>query len=350
MKEKKLTKRVSYAKYGYIFSAPFVIAFLVFQLYPLIFTTSIGFTNMQGMIMLGAGLGDATFTWNNDQSVFYWFSDVFNSDLFRRAFQNTILIWFLNFIPQMVLALALAALFTNSMLKLKFVGFFKIMFYMPNIITAGSIAMLFSTLFGHPIGPVNDFLQMTGLREGPTNILNNVFWANPLGFSLSLYNSQVIIAFIQFWMWYGVTMIILIAGIMGISPTLFEAAAIDGASHIKTFIHVTLPSLRTILLFTLVTSFVGGMQMFDIPRLFQDGEPRNATLTTSLFIFQQGFSTAHRFNRAAAASMLMFIFICIISITLFYVMRDKDAAKDKRERRARRRAKRELEAARRAIQ
>jgi multiple sugar transport system permease protein len=139
-------------------------------------------------------------------------------------------------------------------------------------------------------------------------------------------------------MWYGVTMIILIAGIMGISPTLFEAAAIDGANHIKTFFHVTLPLLRTILLYTLVTSFVGGMQMFDIPRLFMDGRPQNATLTTSLFIFQQAFENRQMFNRAAAASMLMFIIICFVSMILFWFMRDKEAAQLRREVKARRRA------------
>ncbi|MCL1877283.1 MAG: sugar ABC transporter permease, partial [Defluviitaleaceae bacterium] len=137
---------------------------------------------------------------------------------------------------------------------------------------------------------------------------------------------------------------ILVAGIMGISPTLFEAAAIDGASHTKSFFYITLPSLRTILLFTLVTSFVGGMQMFDIPRLFEDGEPRNTTLTTSLFIFQQAFEGAERYNRAAAASMIMFAFIVIISSGLFYVLRDKDVARERKERKMRERAERRLAA------
>ncbi|MCL2224181.1 MAG: Ig-like domain-containing protein [Defluviitaleaceae bacterium] len=270
-------------------------------------------------------------------SPFHHFQDILSSPLFRTALQNTIFIWLLNFIPQMVLALALAAWFTNTMMKLKGVGFFKIMFYMPNIITAASIALLFSTLFGHPIGPVNDFLVRFGFTEGSVNILNNMF-AEPFGFRI--FYAQLIVAFIQFWMWYGVTMIILVAGIMGISPTLFEAAAIDGATHTKAFFHVTLPALRTIVLYVLVTSFVGGMQMFDIPRLFNNGLPQNSTLTTSLFIFQQAFEGAQRFNRAAAASMIMFVIICVFSSVLFYIMRDKDAGKQRRELKAREKARR----------
>ena len=539
--EPKLTKRVSYAKYGYIFTLPFILAFLIFQLYPLIFTTTIGFTDMEGPVMLGAGLSDTTFTWNtvvegsntlqmrgrvipdnvtnrdvewsvtpltgdaaisegglltalsegtvlvrataadgtgvfdemeitirgqvipdeiatanvqlpdnpvtsisisgdggatgisvdsgsmqiyatilpadanqnitwsvrqfdgnatinaagsltarangtvfvrataNDGSgvydeieitisgqsapsisaesvvvsgvgdadtiftedgtlnPFFWFIDVLNSELFRTAFANTIFIWLLNFIPQILLALTLASWFTNKLLRIKLVGFYKILFYMPNIITAASIALLFSTLFGHPIGPANDLMVRLGIQEYSVNILERVF-AEPFGYSI--FNAQVIVAFIQFWMWYGVTMIILIAGIMGISPTLFEAAAIDGASHFKTFRYITLPSLRTILLFTLVTSFVGGMQMFDIPRMFMDGRPQNSTLTTSLFIFHQAFEGAQRYNRSAAASMIMFVFICAVSGVLFYIMRDKDAARLRREVRAKEKAMR----------
>jgi multiple sugar transport system permease protein len=135
-------------------------------------------------------------------------------------------------------------------------------------------------------------------------------------------------------MWYGSTMIVLIAGVLGISPTLFEAAAIDGASGLQTFFRITLPSLRTILLYTLITSMIGGLQMFDIPRLFLMGGPDNATLTTSVFIYGQAFSGSYLYNRASAASMIMFIIIAVLSAILFYVMRDKDAEKLKKEKKA----------------
>ena len=131
-------------------------------------------------------------------------------------------------------------------------------------------------------------------------------------------------------------MIILIAGINGISVSIFEAAAIDGATSIQTFFQVTLPSLRPILLYTLVTSFVGGMQMFDIPRLLvQRSGPDGATLTTAVYIYNQAFSGSYMFNRAAAASVILFLIIASCSLVLFYTMRDKDAEALKRSQKAR---------------
>ena len=120
-------------------------------------------------------------------------------------------------------------------------------------------------------------------------------------------------------------MIVLISGILGISPEIFESAEVDGANRLQTFIYVTIPNIKTILLFTLVTSLIGGLNMFDIPKLFMLGGPDNATLTTSVFIYNQAFSGSYMYNRAAAASMIMFTIICALSAVLFFIMRDKDA-------------------------
>ena len=186
---------------------------------------------------------------------------------------------------------------------------------MPNIITAATVAILFNALFGYPMGPVNDLMTRFGIFDSPYNFLvkKNI--------------AQDIVIFIQTWMWYGYTMIILISGILGISPEIFEAAEVDGANGWQTFWHVTLPNIRTIMLFTLVTSLIGGLNMFDIPRLFLMGGPDNATLTTSVFIYNQAFSGSYMYNRAAAASMIMFIIICAVSGIMFYFLRDKDEAK-----------------------
>jgi multiple sugar transport system permease protein len=131
-------------------------------------------------------------------------------------------------------------------------------------------------------------------------------------------------------MWYGYTMIILISGVLGINPELFEAAEIDGATRRQTFFRVTLPNLRTILLFTLVTSLVGGLNMFDVPKLFQNGGPDSSTLTSATFIYNQAFSGSYLYNRASAASLIMFVIIAICSAALFLIMLDKDAAKLKK--------------------
>ncbi len=300
-----MKKKRRYAKYGYLFCTPFIIAFLIFSLYPIIFTIVLSFTDFKGM-------GNVNFHFL--ENPFQNFETILKNPSFRKAFANTLGIWICNFIPQIGLALLLTAWFTDNRYKIKGAGFFKVIFYMPNIITAATIAILFNAFFGYPMGPVNDLFTTLGFSEQPVQFLQNKTVA------------RGVVVFIQFWMWYGYTMITLISGVLGISPEIFEAAEVDGANRMQTFFRITIPNIKTILLFTLVTSLIGGLQMFDIPRLFLNGQPDNATLTTSLFIYNQAFSGSYLYNRASAASMIMFVVICIASAIMFFVMRDKDEA------------------------
>ena len=302
-------KNVSYAKYGYLFCIPFVAAFLIFLLYPLVYTAVIGFTDLQGM---------GRTEWNILEEPFDNFISILNNNTFRVSLANTFFIWLVNFIPQMLLALLLTAWLTKRRNRLRGQGAFKILFYMPNIITAASIAILFSVLFMFPVGPVNDLLVRLGVIQEPFN------------FKTSGIGSQLIIAFIQFWMWYGYTMLILISGVLGLNPTMYEASDIDGATTFQQFFLITLPNLKTILIFVIITSLVGGLNMFDIPRLFNNGMPDNATSTLSFFIFRQAFAGSYLYNRAAAASMLVFLIIALLSIAIFYLFRDKDAAHERK--------------------
>ena len=299
-------KRVSYAKWGYIFAAPFMIAFLIFTLYPLVYTFFIGFTNQKGLISPPLQILD---------NPFQMYQDVLASPYFQIALKNTFVIWGVNFIPQILLALVLAVWFTSTRRTIKGQGFFKVVLYMPNIITAATIAILFQQLFAYPKGPINDILIAMGVLTDPYN------------FAIDGTIAKATVSFIQFWQWYGYTMIVLISGILGISPELFEAAEIDGASGFQQFWYVTLPNLKTIMLFTLVTSLIGGLNMFDIPRLFLNGQPNNATSTAALFIYDQAFSGSYMYNRASAASMIMFAIIAVLSALVFFMLRDKDEAK-----------------------
>lgn len=320
----KQRKNVSYAKYGYIFSLPFIIVFLIFSLYPIVYTAVIGFTDYKG-------LGVTSF--NFLENPFDNFITIMNNGSFRQALKNTFIIWTLNFIPQILMALLLTAWFTSRRNKLRGKGFFKVLFYLPNIITAASIAILFFALFGYPVGPVNSILMKFGLVD------------TPVYFLISKNASRLIIAFIQFWMWYGYTMLILTSGVLGINPEIFEAAEIDGTTGLQTFLYITLPNLKTILLYVLITSMIGGLNMFDIPKLFMQGGPDNSTLTTSVFIYNQAFSGSYLYNRAAAASMIMFVIIAIFSALLFFVMRDKSEIQIRKEAKAAEKA-RKLEAKR----
>lgn len=306
-------RSVSYAKYGYIFSIPFVIAFLAFTAWPLVYTVIIGFTDLRG-------LGKTTFRFLPD--IFQNFKLVLNNPSFTTSLYTTALIWIMNFIPQIVLAFLLAAWFTDRRFKIKGQGFFKVVIYMPNVVMAASMAILFNVLFGYPKGPVNDILMGLGITS------------EPIYFHLNKWASRGVVSFIQFWMWYGSTMIILIAGILGINPELFESAEIDGAGPVQTFFKITIPCVRTILLYTLVTSLIGGMQMFDIPRLYLQGGPDQATATTQVFIFNQAFSGSYLYNRAAAASLILFAIISVFSVALFFLLRDKDAIRLEKARKA----------------
>lgn len=314
----KKNKSFSYAKYGYLFSIPFVVVYVIFSLYPTINTALLGFTNAKGM----TGLTNWEFLeWG---SLFKNFQQVLKNPIFVKSLKNTIILWVVNFIPQISLALILTAWFTSRRNELKGQGLMKVIFYMPNIITAASIALLFNKLFAYPVGPVNSLLQSLGILDAPTDFLS------------SSSSTRGIISFIQFWMWYGHTMIILISGVLGINPELYEAAELDGASGSQMFWKITIPNLKTILLYTMITSMIGGLNMYDIPQLFNKGNPANSTLTTNMYIYNQAFSGSYMYARAAAASMIMFIIIAIASIFVFLAFNDE---KGKARREAKRIAK-----------
>ncbi|MDR2532574.1 MAG: sugar ABC transporter permease [Oscillospiraceae bacterium] len=361
----KQRKNFSYAKYGYIFCIPFILAFLIFSFYPLYYTVSISISDRQGVPLPGREYGIQTRALFDEEKIPVYddngnplydedgarvyditrtpildedgnqiikiaplenFRTVLNTEMFKRAFATTFRLWIVNFIPQILLAIILAAWFTSRWTKIKGQGVFKVLFYMPNIITAGTIAVLFSTLFLFPTGVVNDALIRWGILETPKN------------FRVDANATRLIVSFIQFWMWYGYTMLILISGILGLNPQMYESADIDGAGAVKQFFFITLPNLRTILIFTFVTSLIGGLNMFDIPMLYAGGGPGGATRTTSMFIYNQAFAGAYRYNTASAASVLMFLIIAALSAVIFVIMRDKDEARLKKLKKAEARA------------
>lgn len=310
MRNKKI---VDYAKCGYLFSIPFILTFCIFTLYPVVYTFVIGFTNLKG-----AGNTEWQFLPSVGKNLFQNFIDVLTSKTFHKAFRNTWIIWIINFIPQLGFALLFTAWFTDKRTKVKGTGLFKILFYMPNIITAATMAILFNKLFGYPKGAINDILILLNPAKGAYN------------FNANEWPVKLIIAFVQFFQWYGNTMVYLIAGVIGISPEVFEAAEIDGANRVQTFFKITIPCIRQIMLFTLVTSLIGGLNMFDIPQLYIGTNANNAGLTTNMYIRNQAFAGSYMYNRSAAASVILFIIIVALSSILFYILRDKDEAKLKK--------------------
>jgi ABC-type sugar transport system permease subunit len=317
----KKNKSISYAKYGYLFILPFFLVYIVFQAYPLINTFYLAF---QKHMLTGAGkwIGPKFVGLSN-------FKNVLTKGYALRAFYNTSIMWIINFIPQILLALLLAKWFTDTRFKIKGQGLVKVLVFMPNIITAASISVLFYALMAYPQGPINSLLAKLGVIDAAT-------YANPgtaalvaVNFLEKGWHTRIAIAFINFWMWYGNTMIILISGILGISPSLYEAAEIDGATSGQSFRKITLPLIKPIMLYTLVTSLIGGMQMYDVPALMlQPGSPaKNMIQTNTMYIMELVYSGTKDYGRGAAVSILLFIVTAVLSLILFFIMRDKDEVK-----------------------
>jgi ABC-type sugar transport system permease subunit len=294
--------RIRRNSYGYIFIAPFIIGFLVFGLYPLYNTFALSFTDMTLMNASSAkyiGLAN--------------FKRLFADDFFMKGVTNTWLIWLLNFIPQIGIALLLSAWFTSARLKIKGVGLWRALFYLPNLLMPATIAALFFSLFQF-YGPVNQAIVQLGIVDEAVHFLQKVSVARSL------------VIFIQWWMWFGQTTIIIMAGIAAIPVHLYEAAMVDGATGTQMFRRITMPLLKPILTYVFVTSLVGGMQMFDIPFLLTDqrGGPSSSIMTNNILMYMKFSSSKGHIGAASSVGVLVFIMTTVVALGIFYFMRDRN--------------------------
>ncbi|SDZ83779.1 multiple sugar transport system permease protein [Lachnospiraceae bacterium NK3A20] len=295
MKKKSRSKVVEYNKWGYIFLIPFTLVYVIFQLIPL-FTTiwNSFFENYRsGLKQIGP----------NFIGLENYVKILSSGDLWQYA-GNTLIMWIIGFIPQIFFSLLLGAWFTDPSLRLKCQQFFKTVIYLPNLIMASAFAMLFFTLFSDS-GPVNSILlQMGVLKE-------------PFSFFSSVAATRLLVGFMNFIMWFGNTTILLMAGMMGIDQSLFEAAEVDGATSNQIFFKITLPLLRPILIYVLITSLIGGLQMFDVPQILTNGtgDPARSTLTMIMWLNKHLYSK--NFGMGGALSVLLFIITGVLSIIVF---------------------------------
>lgn len=320
-------KHVSYAKYGYIFIIPFFLIYFIFSFYPLVNTIKYSVeknNSKEAIVYEGEFVGVENYrhiltTATKGAKDYYTHAGM--NEAFSRALGNTFKIWIMNFFPQICLSMLLAVWFTDAKLKIPGKGILKVVMYMPNIITAASVAVLALKMFS------NDSFSIVN------GTLLNLGWIDkPIQFLADMKLKRTLIAGIQTWMWFGNTMILLMAGIAGINPSLFEAANIDGANSRQVFFRVTVPLLRPILLFTLVTSLIGGMQMFDIPYLFNPGTNRSpGTQTIATFIYQIYMeSRIKNTGHSGAASVVLFVITAALGSIVFFLNRDKDEIANKK--------------------
>ena len=296
-KPAKKSNVVRYNKWGYIFLIPFVLVYVVFQLIPLISTVWNSFFEnyRSGLTQVGPnfiGLQN--------------YISLFSSGDIWTYLGNTLIMWILGFVPQILVSLLLGAWFSNPRMRLKGEQFFKTVIYLPNLIMASAFAMLFFTLFSDG-GPINSILVSLGVISAPYKFMSHVWSARGL------------IALMNFLMWFGNTTILLMAGMMGIDPALFEAAEVDGATSSQVFTKITLPLLRPILIYVMITSLIGGLQMFDVPQIFTNGtgDPARSTMTLIMYLNKHLFSKNYGMGRAL--SVFLFVVTGILSLVVFKI-------------------------------
>lgn len=316
----KQRRMVSYSKYGYLFIAPFFIVYAFFMLYPLINTIILSFFGNESSKSQGL---DTFVGFQNYQYLLFGGDSMFaqeNHELFMESFANTFILWIGNFVVQIILSLLLAVWFSDVRIKTPGAGFFKVVMYMPNIITAASVAAIFMMIFDDSqYSAMNTLLMNLGIIENPFMFLSDVW------------SSRIIVMMIQTWLWFGNTMLLLMSGIFGIDPSIYEAAAIDGSSGVNTFFRITMPILKPIFFYVVITSLIGGLQMFDIPFMLraQRNQVNDSLRTVAVFIYEK-FSVKYNYGLSAAASVILFIITVALGMLINKFNTDSTAPKKKR--------------------
>lgn len=294
-------KKIDYSKWGYIFILPFFICFFIFSFIPLMDTVRYSFFEYyrSGIKEIGPNfVGMENYV------------SLIKSDMLKYA-ANTLILWIIGFIPQIVIALMLAEWFVDARLKIHGTQFFKVVIYLPNLIMASAFAMLFFTMFSTN-GPVNSILISLGMIKQPVDFLGSVT------------GTRSLVGLMNFLMWFGNTTIMLMAAIMGISPDIFEASELDGCNSIQRFFSITLPLIRPILTYTLITSIIGGLQMFDVPQILTNGQGTPDRTSMTLIMFLNSHLKSKNYGMAGALSVYLFIVSGILCFLVYRITNDQD--------------------------
>ena len=301
-------KGISYAKWGYLFILPFFITYCIFSLVPQLLTIYNSFFEnyREGLKQVGPYFVGM-------RNYVKLFTPHINGSIAILKFAgNTMLMWLEGAVPQVLIALLLSVIFTSYRLKIKGQQFFKTVIYMPNLIMASAFSMLFFTLFSN-VGPINQLIMQLGIAD------------QPIPFFDKQYTVRGLVALMNFLMWFGNTTILLMAGIMGIDQCLFEAANLDGANSVQVFFRVTLPLLMPVLVYTVITALIGGLQMFDVPQVLTNGAGTPNRSSTTLIMYLNNFlKTSKNYGMAGAVSVIIFIITGLLSILVFKSLTKED--------------------------
>lgn len=287
MGKKRLTMRRKESMYGYIFVLPWIIGFLAFTAGPLVFSFVASFTNYNitsQMDFVGA---------ENYQGLFT------EDSLFWTSLWNT-----LYFVIFSVPLTTMGAIFLSALLNQDIPGmrFFRTLYYLPAVLSGVGVYMLWMQLLDPGTGMVNLVLDWVGI-DGP-NWLFDPDWTKPS------------IIFMKLWS-VGGSMLLYLASMQGVSKSLYEAAEIDGANTWKKFFHITIPMITPVIFFDVVTSLIGGFQIFQEAYVMSnngEGGPANSLLFYNLYMWKQAFTN---FNMGYAMAMSWILFVIVFVMTIF---------------------------------
>lgn len=278
----------------YLYISPFIIVFAITGLFPLLYTAVVAVHEWN----LIGGQGDFVGLDN--------FAFVLGQEKFWIALRNTLSIFVLTTVPQVIFALVIAAILNNN---LRAKTFWRMGVLLPYVVAPVAVALIFSNMFADKSGLVNNALALIGL--------------DPVAWHSQVIPSHFAIALMVNFRWTGYTALILLAAMQAISRDYYEAAMLDGAGRFRQLVSITIPQLRPTLIFVIITATIGGLQIFDEPKLFDQGGTGGADsqwMTITLYLYNLGWGQLD-FGRASAVAWLLFLLIIVIGLLNFAISR-----------------------------
>ncbi|MEU9557105.1 carbohydrate ABC transporter permease [Streptomyces fumanus] len=274
----------------YAFVSPFFLLFMAFGLFPLIYT---GWASLHQVELTAP----TDMNWVGLKN----YTRIFDDDFFWNAAKNTLTIGIISTVPQLLMAMGLAHILNY---KLRASTFYRVVMLAPYATSIAAASLVFVLLFGRDYGMINWVLGLVGI--------DNIDWQN------DHWASQLAVSSIVIWRWTGYNALIYLAAMQAIPQDLYESAALDGASRWRQFLHVTLPSLRPTILFTVIVSTIGASQLFGEPLLFDankgaSGGSQHQFQTLGLYLYEQGWVNQH-LGRASAIAWTMFLILIVIGV------------------------------------
>lgn len=316
---KKRSLERHYNRWGYFFSIPFIIAFLVFHFWPMGNTFLYAFCDLKHTVLVDNPqlLVSKGLPWYKN------FEDLLKSSSFSIAFKNTFKFWICQTVPEFILAFWMAAMMTDRRLKIKGRSTFKTAFFFPHLMTGSTLGVL---ILGNIIASVAGVLSYVLMASAM-----NGFGVTEADFE-NLLSEHVLIIVTGIFVHFGITFIYAVAGMTSIPVEIFEAAEIDGSSRLHTFFHITLPCMRPILFFIMVLSVVDGLAISDIPSMIGNPYSVMRTSLTLMTYLNNILGMGNAYDRASAFCLVLLAISAVMSgLIYFFLIRDKYDARLKRQ-------------------